>query len=178
MLKDRKEKTYPYFSFSSFIRGPLIREFIGARIPFSEMVPSRTCLAADWYIASVLISQNSNLQEISQCGLRTDSARNADQLGHCRITTGPGGSTVFAEGRSSGFSASILVLDFELVLKHLKRGLEITEDRLKVKTVHTTRSRSPSSNCIFSSRVAHRVSKGLPLGVILASEKIPTASSC
>lgn len=38
----------------------------------------------------------------------------------------------------------------------------------------TTKSRSPFSNCIFSSRVAHRVSKGFPLGVIFESEKMPT----
>jgi hypothetical protein len=39
-------KTNPYFSFNSFINGSLILEFIGARIPVSEIVPLSTCLAA------------------------------------------------------------------------------------------------------------------------------------
>ena len=42
----RMRKTYPYFSFNSFINGSLILEFIGARIPFSEIVPLSTCLTA------------------------------------------------------------------------------------------------------------------------------------
>lgn len=36
----------PYFSFNSVIRGPLIFEFRGARMPVSEMVPFKTCLTA------------------------------------------------------------------------------------------------------------------------------------
>jgi len=39
-------KTDPYFSFNSFINGSLILEFIGARIPLSEIVPLSTCLTA------------------------------------------------------------------------------------------------------------------------------------
>jgi hypothetical protein len=39
-------KTNPYFSFNSFINGSLILEFIGARIPESEIVPFSTCVAA------------------------------------------------------------------------------------------------------------------------------------
>ena len=42
----RDRKTYPYFSFNSFINGSLILEFIGARIPLSEIVPLSTCLTA------------------------------------------------------------------------------------------------------------------------------------
>jgi hypothetical protein len=41
-----KEIFYPYFSFNSFINGSLILEFIGARIPLSEIVPLSTCLTA------------------------------------------------------------------------------------------------------------------------------------
>jgi hypothetical protein len=41
-----KENFYPYFSFNSFINGSLILEFIGARIPLSEIVPLSTCLTA------------------------------------------------------------------------------------------------------------------------------------
>ena len=42
-------KTNPYFSFNSFINGSLILEFIGARIPVSEIVPLSTCMAAVWH---------------------------------------------------------------------------------------------------------------------------------
>jgi hypothetical protein len=41
-----RDHTYPYFSFNSFISGALIFSFIGARIPFSDIVPLRTCLTA------------------------------------------------------------------------------------------------------------------------------------
>ena len=46
---DCDKKTYPYFSFNSFISGSFILEFIGARIPLSEIVPLRTCLTAVWH---------------------------------------------------------------------------------------------------------------------------------
>ena len=37
-----------------------------------------------------------------------------------------------------------------------------------------TRSRSPSPNCIFFSKVAQRVSRGLPLGIVSSDEKSPS----
>ena len=41
-------------------------------------------------------------------------------------------------------------------------------------TWSNTRSLSPSSNCIFFSSVAQRVSRGFPRGMIISSEKMPT----
>ena len=41
--------TYPYLSFNSFFNGSLILEFIGARIPLSEIVPFSTCWTAVRY---------------------------------------------------------------------------------------------------------------------------------
>lgn len=41
-----RSDTNPYSSFNSFIKGLLMLGFIGARIPFSEMVPLSTCFTA------------------------------------------------------------------------------------------------------------------------------------
>lgn len=45
-----------------------------------------------------------------------------------------------------------------------------------VEAMLTTKSRSPSSYCILSSRVAQRVSSGFPFGVIFESENMPTTT--
>ena len=52
-LKGPARKTDPYFSFSSRINGWLMLWLIGARMPFSEIVPFRTCKTAVWYATSV-----------------------------------------------------------------------------------------------------------------------------
>lgn len=108
--------TNPYFSFNSLISGSLIRELIGARTPLSEIVPSRTCLVANWRGTLVILE----LFWDYKSGILAYCAGDADQLGHCWIASRSSGSTVFAESRSSGLLATILVLDLKLVLQDLK----------------------------------------------------------
>lgn len=75
----------PYF-LSSTIKRSLIFRVSSARIRFSEIVPSRTCLTAI-------------------------PARNTDQLRYARVTVG---TTAVAEARRSCLCTSVLILDLEL----------------------------------------------------------------
>lgn len=63
-------------------------------------------------------------------------ARHADQLRHGCITAGSDGSAIFAQGRSDGVLAAVLVFDLEKMLEELEKekapcvsGFECTSKR-------------------------------------------------
>jgi hypothetical protein len=70
MSEKKARRTDPYFSFSSFINGLLMRGVIGARIPFSEMVPSRTCLTAAYRPVSIFFSMEACYESKLQVKLK------------------------------------------------------------------------------------------------------------
>jgi hypothetical protein len=101
--------------------------------------------------------------------LNSNGAGHTDQLGHGRAAVGLR-AAVLAEGGESGLLGAVCKLDLEFVLQPewVSTGVRIKRyiRCIVLGVTNITRSRSPSAYCIFFSRVAQRVSRGLPLGMV------------
>lgn len=148
---------------SSLIRGSLILLFIGARIPFSERVPLRTCLTAT---AQGMPTGNwlANRNLLFGCGVayRAWPWPSSRWAPCCRTRRGSRSGSAWCRpsARPRTCAGDCAGCQHHSAKYHAHWG----------PFTYMTMSRSPSANCIFCSRVPQSVSRWFPRGTICTSE--------